>query len=142
MVVGASKPENLAELGFKAHYLGILKDDLTLALAYSAADVFVAPSLQDNLPNTVLEATSCGTPCVAFDIGSMPDMIEHQYNNYLTHPFVVEDLAQGMAWILKDRERLATLGHQARTKAKQEFALKIQATRYQVLYQEVLASSP
>ena len=142
MVVGASKPENLAELGFKAHYLGILKDDLTLALAYSAADVFVAPSLQDNLPNTVLEATSCGTPCVAFDIGGMPDMIEHQYNGYLAHPFVVEDLAQGMAWILKDRERLATLGHQARTKAKQEFALKIQATRYQILYQEVLASSP
>jgi glycosyltransferase involved in cell wall biosynthesis len=139
MVVGASPPENPPELGFKAHYLGILTDDLTLALAYSAADVFVASSLQDNLPNTVLEAIACGTPCVAFDIGGMPDMIEHQQNGYLARPFVIEDLAQGVRWVLEDSTRLQTLGDYARTKAKQEFALKIQARRYQNLYQEILA---
>jgi glycosyltransferase involved in cell wall biosynthesis len=140
MVVGASIPENPPELGFKAHYLGTLTDDLTLALVYSAADVFVASSLQDNLPNTVLEAIACGTPCVAFDIGGMPDMIEHQQNGYLASPFVVEDLAQGVGWVLEDPTRLKTLGYYARTKATQEFALKIQARRYQNLYQEILAS--
>jgi glycosyltransferase involved in cell wall biosynthesis len=140
MVVGASVPENPPELGFKAHYLGILTDDLTLALVYSAADVFVASSLQDNLPNTVLEAIACGTPCVAFDIGGMPDMIEHQQNGYLARPFVIEDLAQGVRWVLEDPTRLQTLGHYARTKAKQEFSLKTQACRYQNLYQEILAS--
>lgn len=138
MVVGASAPENPPELGFKAHYLGFLGDDLTLALAYSAADVFVAPSLQDNLPNTVLEAIACGTPCVAFDIGGMPDMIDHQQNGYLAKPFVIEDLTAGISWVLSDYTRLKTLGHSARAKAEQEFALKIQARRYQQLYQEIL----
>ena len=140
MVVGASKPENPPELGFKAHYLGIMKDDLTLALAYSAADVFVAPSIQDNLPNTVLEAIACGTPCVAFKIGGMPDMIEHQSNGYLASPFETEDLAQGISWVLEDSDRLQHLSTSARSKAEQEFALEIQARRYQTLHREILTS--
>lgn len=139
MVVGSSPPENPPELGFKAHYLGILTDDLTLALVYSAADVFVASSLQDNLPNTVLEAIACGTPCVTFNIGGMPDMIEHQQNGYLARPFIIEDLAQGVRWVLEDPTRLQSLADYSRTKAKQEFSLKIQARRYQNLYQEILA---
>lgn len=141
MVVGASEPENPPKLGFKSHYLGILNDDLTLALAYSAADVFVAPSIQDNLPNTVLEAIACGTPCVAFDIGGMPDMIEHQQNGYLAQPYEVDDLAQGIRWTLEDRARTQKLSLRAREKAEQEFALLIQARRYQQLYQSILAES-
>ena len=140
MVVGASQPENPPELGFKAHYLGIMRDDLTLALAYSAADVFVAPSIQDNLPNTVLEAIACGTPCVAFKIGGMPDMLEHQANGYLASPFETEDLAKGINWVLEDGDRLQNLSAFARSKAEREFALKIQARRYQTLYREILAS--
>ena len=139
MVVGASEPENPPELGFKAHYLGIMKDDLTLALAYSAADVFVAPSIQDNLPNTVLEATACGTPCVAFKIGGMPDMIEDRANGYLASPFETEDLAKGIGWVLEDSERLQNMSAYARSKAEREFALEIQARRYQTLYREILA---
>jgi len=141
MVVGASEPENPPELGFKAHYLGILNDDLTLALAYSAADVFVAPSIQDNLPNTVLEAIACGTPCVSFDIGGMPDMIEHQQNGYLSQPYKIDDLAEGISWTLIDRARTQKLSARARKKAEQEFALLIQARRYQQLYQSILAAS-
>jgi glycosyltransferase involved in cell wall biosynthesis len=141
MVVGASKPEKPLELGFKGHYLGTLQDDLTLALAYSAADVFVAPSLQDNLPNTVLEAIACGTPCVAFDIGGMPDMIEHKQNGYLAQPLAIDDLARGISWTIEDPLRRQQLSQRARTKAEQEFALKIQAQRYQALYQEILAVS-
>ena len=140
MVVGASQPENPPELGFKAHYLGIMRDALTLALAYSAADVFVAPSIQDNLPNTVLEAIACGTPCVAFKIGGMPDMIEHQANGYLASPFETEDLARGIGWVLEDGDRLQNLSTFARSKAEREFALEIQARRYQTLYREILAS--
>ena len=141
MIVGASKPLDPPELGFKSHYLGMLNDDLTLALAYSAADVFVAPSIQDNLPNTVLEAISCGTPCAAFDIGGMPDMIEHQQNGYLAQAFETDDLAFGLNWILEDHERTQKLAARAREKAEQEFALLIQAQRYQELYQSILEQS-
>ncbi|MEM7756958.1 MAG: glycosyltransferase family 4 protein [Cyanobacteria bacterium P01_A01_bin.40] len=139
MVVGASEPENPPELGFRSHYLGMLNDDLTLALAYSAADVFVAPSIQDNLPNTVLEAIACGTPCVAFNIGGMPDMIEHQQNGYLAQPYETDDLAYGIDWVLQHRERNQKLSTRARKKAEQEFALSVQAHRYQKLYQSILS---
>ena len=136
IVVGASRPEKPPELGFKSHYLGTLKDDTTLALAYSAADAFIAPSVQDNLPNTVLEAISCGTPCIAFNIGGMPDMIEHHQNGYLAEPYKIEDFARGVAWVLENEERYQKLSHRAREKAEQEFALKIQAHRYKSLFND------
>ncbi|MGC1248707.1 MAG: glycosyltransferase family 4 protein, partial [Spirulinaceae cyanobacterium] len=91
VVFGASEPENPPDLGFKTHYLGTFADDLSLALIYSAADVFVLPSVQDNLPNTIMEAIACGTPCLGFNIGGLPDMIEHHGNGYLAQPFNIED---------------------------------------------------
>jgi glycosyltransferase involved in cell wall biosynthesis len=138
MVVGASRPEKSPEFGFDCHYLGTLNDDLTLALAYSAADVFIAPSLQDNLPNTVLEAIACGTPCVAFNIGGMSDMIEHQQNGYLAEPYKIDDLVRGIVWVLENEERYQKLSYRAREKAEREFALEIQARRYLSLFSEIL----
>ena len=141
MIVGASKTENTPNFGFKSHYLGTLNDDLTLALVYSAADVFIIPSIQDNLPNTVLEAVSCGTPCVAFNIGGMPDMIEHQQNGYLAKSYEIDDLVRGIIWTLENEERYQKLSYRARQKAEQEFALEIQAHRYKSLFREILGNS-
>ena len=141
MVVGASRPEKPPELGFKSHYLSTLKDDMTLALAYSAADAFIAPSVQDNLPNTVLEAIACGTPCIAFKIGGMPDMIEHQQNGYLAEPYKIEDFSRGVAWVLENDERHQKLSYRAREKAEQEFSSKILASRYSSLFNEILDRS-
>ena len=141
VVFGASRSaaENPLEIGFKSNYLGKLHDDISLSLMYAAMDVFVAPSTDDNLPNTVMEALACGTPCVAFQIGGMPDMIEHQRNGYLAQPYQIEDLAQGIAWILDDRERHQKLCDRARLKVEQEFTLEIQARRYLALYEELLS---
>lgn len=139
VIFGASEPDNPPDFGFKAYYLGKLSDDLLLALVYSAADVFIAPSTEENLANTVLEAIACGTPCVAFNIGGMPDLIEHQKNGYLAQPYEIEDLAQGIAWILENKERHHKLGNRAREKAEQEFTMAIQAHRYLSLFNEILA---
>jgi glycosyltransferase involved in cell wall biosynthesis len=141
VVIGSSTPMQPIDLGFETHYLGTLKDDYSLALAYAAADVFVAPSVQDNLPNTVLEAIACGTPCVAFNIGGMPDLIEHEHNGYLAKPFEIEDFAQGINWILSDREIGQQLSEASRSKAEQEFTLDLQASRYRDLFHELLESS-
>jgi glycosyltransferase involved in cell wall biosynthesis len=138
VVFGASEPLEPPDFGFKANYIGKLSDDISLSLLYAAADVFVAPSVQDNLPNTVMEALACGTPCVAFKIGGMPDMIEHEQNGYLAQPYEVEDLARGIAWVLEDRERYEKLCDRAREKAEEEFTLELQAQRYLSLYKELI----
>jgi len=138
VIFGSSEPTIQSDVCFKSHYLGKLSDDVSLALVYAAADVFVAPSRQDNLPNTVMEALACGTPSVAFNIGGMPDMIEHQQNGYLAQPFETEDLAQGIAWVLEDRERHQKLCDRAREKVEQEFTQDLQARRYLSLFKELV----
>ena len=121
------------------HYLGRLQDDVALALAYSAADVFVAASVEENLANTVIEAMACGIPCVAFNIGGMPDIIRHACNGYLAEPFAVADLAQGILTILQSGDYYASFSGAARLTVEQEFSEPLQARRYLSLYQELLA---
>lgn len=138
VVFGASKPEQEYNSGMKAHYTGRINDEIGLALLYAAADVFVAPSRQDNLPNTVMESLACGTPCVAFNIGGIPDMIEHKRNGYLAQPFDVKDLAQGLTWVLEDAVRRQGLSQYARKKVENEFTIAHQVQRCTSLYEELL----
>ena len=138
VIFGSSEPLNPPKLGLKMHYLGHLPGDIALALLYAAADVMVAPSTQENLANTIIESLSCGTPCVTFGIGGMPDMIEHKRTGYLAQPFDVEDLAKGIVWVIEDEKRWRTLSHQARQKVEDEFAIESVAQRYAELYMEVL----
>jgi len=106
LVFGASHSEDIEELPFKTRFVGKVSDEYTLALIYNAADAFVAPSLEENLPNTVLESLHCGTPVVAFNIGGMPDMIEHYKNGYLAKYRDVESLAKGIEWSLKNLDKV------------------------------------
>ena len=133
VIFGAS--HGLLDCGFMVHYLGVLQDDVTLALAYSAADVFVAPSIQDNLPNTVLESIACETPVVAFSIGGMPDLIESGQTGYLAQSFDTDDLARGIRWVLTTDK---PLGKQARAIAEQRFGLTKQAVAYRDLFESLL----
>ena len=138
IVFGSSEQSDIPNLGLKTHYFGTLHDDISLALLYNASDVLVAPSTQENLANTVMEALACGTPCVAFGIGGMSDMIEHKRTGYLAQPFDAEDLAKGIAWVIEDEERWQVLSHQSRQKVEEEFAIESVAQRYAELYKEVL----
>ena len=138
LVFGASEPKKPPDLGFETYYLGHLHDDISLALLYSAADVFVLPSKQDNLPNTILEALACGTPSVAFNIGGTPDMIKHKINGYVAKPLDTDDLAAGIRWVLAGKERHAELSKEAREKAVASFALEKIGKKYISLYQSTL----
>ena len=71
-----------------------------MPLLYNAADAFVTPSLQDNLPNTIAEAMSCGTPCIGFNIGGIPEMIDHTKNGYVARYQDAADLAEGIRFVL------------------------------------------
>jgi glycosyltransferase involved in cell wall biosynthesis len=126
-------------LPVRVHPQGVV-DDLRLLLLYNAADVLVLPSREDNLPNTVMEALACGTPCVAFNIGGMPDMIDHQQNGYLAQPFEVADLAKGIEWVLSEADA-AVLSHHARQKVLSHFSMDTVAKQYITVYERVLQES-
>lgn len=140
VIFGASQPDPPIDLGLRAHFMGTLNDDISLAHLYAACDIFVAPSTEDNLPNTLIEAMACGTPCVAFRTGGIPDLIEHQSTGYLAKPFDVEDLALGMVELLSIEDCLASLSRRARQKAEREYSLEVVAERHRHLYNEILGT--
>jgi glycosyltransferase involved in cell wall biosynthesis len=138
VIIGASAPETPPELGMRVHYVGNLHDEISQVLLYSAVDVTVAPSMQENLSNVVVESLACGTPIVAFDIGGMPDMINHQQSGYLATPFEPEDLAAGVMWVLEDKVRHDMLARHARQMAVEKYALESVSRQYLALYQSIL----
>jgi FkbM family methyltransferase len=120
--------------------LGSISSENQLALAYSTADVFVIPSLEDNLPNTVIEAMACAVPVVGFNVGGIPDMIEHKKTGYLAEPKNAHSLAQGIEWVLLLPERYAELSKNCRAKVEKRYALEVQAKAYNRLYEGILAN--
>ena len=138
IVFGASKPTKQSELGFKVRYLGKLYDDSTLALAYSAADVMVVPSVYEAFGQTASESLACGTPVVAFNATGLKDIVDHQQNGYLAQPYKSEDLAQGITWVLENPERHQKLCANARQKADREFSEELQASRYLSIFKELV----
>ncbi len=142
VIFGQEQPRDQAiDLAFKAHYLGYLQDDLSLALTYSAADVMIVPSLQEAFGQTASESLACGTPVVAFNATGLKDIIDHQQNGYLAKPYEAEDLAQGIAWVLENSDRYQNLSHCARKKAEKEFTLEIQAHRYLNLFKDLTSKT-
>lgn len=118
VVFGQSRPSQVPNLGFPIHYIGRLHDDLSLRLLYAAADVFVIPSRQDNLPNTGLEAHACGSPVVAFRTGGLVDIVDHEITGALADPFDPVSLSQSIRWVLEDPLRTTALGRAGRKKAE------------------------
>ncbi|GBE29169.1 D-inositol 3-phosphate glycosyltransferase [bacterium BMS3Bbin04] len=133
------KPAPLsAPPGFRVHHLGSLADENRISAVYSMADLFVIPSLEDNLPNTIAEAMACGTPVVGFAIGGIPEMIEHRKTGYLAKPYDVQDLAQGMNWILDAIRQDPDLGRRCRLNAEQNYDPKRQTAEYSAVFEELM----
>ncbi|WP_026735606.1 glycosyltransferase family 4 protein [Fischerella sp. PCC 9605] len=137
VIFGASQPEKPPDLAFNTHYLGHLYDDITLATAYSAADVMVVPSFQEAFGQTASESLACGTPVVAFNATGLKDIVDHQYNGYLAKPYEVDDLAKGIAWVIENQERHQKLSHHAREQAQQKFLIDTIARRYFNLFEDL-----
>lgn len=137
LVFGAHAPERATDFGFPVHYMGLLHDEVSLALLYSAADVFAAPSMQDNLPNTLVEALACGTPCVAFNIGGMPDLIDHGQTGFLAKAYEIESFSNGLKQILNSDP--IAFRNACRIKAEKNFGDRVVAEEYLTLYREMLA---
>lgn len=137
LVFGASYSDDISKLSFNIKFLGKLADEYSLSLCYNAADVFVAPSNQENLANTVIESLSCGTPVVAFNIGGMPDMIKHKYNGYLAKDFDIEDLANGIMWCTS-KDNAEILSTNSREYVLSNYTHNIISKKYIELYNNII----
>jgi glycosyltransferase involved in cell wall biosynthesis len=116
---GAASLE-LGELGERTTGIEFVRDERLMSLVYSAADLFVIPTLQDNLPLTALEALACGIPTVGFDVGGLPDIVREGQTGSLTRPGDVLALRNAIAELLHDPERRASMAQTSRRIAVEE----------------------
>jgi glycosyltransferase involved in cell wall biosynthesis len=120
-------------------HLGYFSNNQQIARVYSSADVFIIPSMQDNLPNTVMESLACGTPVVGFDVGGIPDMVRPGVTGLLVPPKDVKALGEAIQTLLKNDTLRAQMSENCRRIAVEEYSLEIQALRYIALYQEIIS---
>ncbi|WPU99706.1 glycosyltransferase family 4 protein [Mucilaginibacter sp. cycad4] len=138
VVFGNRGTESLLDFPFKTSFLGTINNDEKLALHYAAADAFLIPSLEDNLPYTVMESLACGTPVIAFTTGGIPDMVQHQHSGYLATYRSSESFTDGMEWIIKHPER-DELNQQARQTIMDRFSEEVIAKKHIEVYQKLLS---
>jgi len=100
--------------------------------------VFAIPSLQDNLPNTVLEAMACGTPVAGFAAGGVGEAVIDGQTGLLASTGDSIALAIALRRLLEDRPLARALGQEARRRVEKEYTVRLQALRYAALYQEML----
>jgi len=122
----------------QAFPLGYIEDEHKIVSAYNAADCFVLPSLEDNLPNTIMEALACGVPCVGFKVGGIPEMIDHRQNGYVAEYRNATDLANGIYWTLFDADAEA-LSHAAIKKVNTSYSQQSVALKYIEVYNQAKA---
>lgn len=141
LVFGQNQPIAHKDWPCKVNWLGPVRDDHVMSLIYSAADVMIVPSRVDNLPNTAIEAHACGIPVVAFNIGGLPDIVDHQRSGWLAPAFDIDDLAKGILWTLNDPERWQALSTAARNIALTRFSPDIVVNQYLQIYEQALRKS-
>lgn len=134
VVFGQSAPREQPRVGMDFRWLGTLHDEVTLALLYSAADVTLVPSRQENLPQTATEAAACGCPVVAFETSGLRDAVEHGTTGYLARPFATDDFAHGLVTLVGDGERLKTTGEAARARAVRLWSVAAVVPAYLKVY--------
>lgn len=122
---------------FVVHPLSYINNEKELVDVYNAVDIFVTPSLEENLPNTIMEAMACGIPCVGFMVGGIPEMIDHLHNGYVAEYKSTEDFANGILWTLEEEEYTA-LSEAACRKVKDSYSENQIARKYIDIYNKII----
>jgi glycosyltransferase involved in cell wall biosynthesis len=133
LLVMGKEQKAFSSLALKVNNLGFITSEEKAALIYSAASVFVIPSLEDNLPNTIMEALSCGTPCVGFAIGGIQEMIKTGVNGYLATPRDEKDLTKGIIEVLNSS---LNLEEGARNWMLEKYSNEVIAKQYLKVFNE------
>ena len=138
VILGGHAEEVVSQLSLEAYPLGYVNDEQRIVDVYHAIDVFVLPSLSENLPNTIMEAMACGVPCVGFKVGGIPEEIDHRRNGYVAEYRSAEDLARGIRWILAEAD-YEELSKNAVQKVVQNYSQQSVALKYLDVYHQAQA---
>lgn len=122
---------------FHIRETGYLASPRQMRDCYAAADVFVLPTLADNLPVSLIEAAATGTPSVAFDVGGVRDVLRHRETGYLAAYKDSHDLARGIDWILLEESRRPALRQACREAAERDYSIGLMTCRYTKVYETV-----
>lgn len=136
-IVGECNSEFEIDKQYNCVYWGYVKEPQKMAAIYNIADVMLFPSLDDNLPGMIMECMSCATPVVAFRTGGIPDMIEHKVNGYLADYKNVEEMAEGLYWVINNNID-NVIGMKAREKVVNSYSEEIIAKKHIELYNSLL----
>lgn len=136
VVFGNESQQLASRLPFPVYPLNYVSDEHHLVEIYNAVDLFVTPSLEENLPNMIMEAMACGIPCVGFCVGGIPEMIDHLHNGYVAEYKSSDDFANGIHWILTEAAYPA-LSEQATRKTIANYSEAIVAKRYIEIYNKI-----
>lgn len=141
VVVFGNQSSQLKELiPFPVYSLDFVSDEKVIVDIYNSVDLYVTPSLEENLPNTIMEAMACGVPCIGFNVGGIPEMIDHLHNGYVAQYKSSEDFANGIHWTLNKSEYPA-LSEQAFRKAHSNYSEGIIAKKYIDIYNKVTGTN-
>lgn len=138
-IVGGNQGNDKILSKYECKFWGYVKESWKMAALYNIADIMLYPSLDDNLPNMVMESMACATPVVAFDIGGIPDLIEHKVSGYLAEYRNVEDLLYGLKWIIKNNDD-NRIGRKALDKIRNCFSEEKIAQEHIALYSRLLSN--
>ncbi|WP_150051631.1 MULTISPECIES: glycosyltransferase [Methylomonas] len=135
-----SPPKNISDefKGLNIHFTGYIQDDILLAQYYSAADIFLFPTLADNCPNSVLETMATATPTIAFSVGGLPELIDHNSTGLLVRPKNVSELVAALRFAIDNVEKRISWGKAARLKVENSFNENILITKYLKLYHSLV----
>ncbi len=137
VVVGRNADQLKGVSPFPVFSMGYVDSAEQIVDIYNAVDLYVTSSLEENLPNMIMEAMACGTPCVGFDVGGIPEMIDHQDNGYIATYGDATDLAVGIEWVLQKVEE-KSLGEKVRKKVVNSYSEEIVTSSYIELYETLL----
>lgn len=140
IVVFGQNSSLINSIPFSVYSMDYIDNDEDMINLYNAVNIFIIPSLEENLPNTIMEAMACGIPCVGFDVGGIPEMIDHKLNGYVAEYKNAQDLAKGIYWVLNE-SNYSQLSLNASQKVKDCYSEEVVAEQYITLYDSLLSNN-
>lgn len=138
LVLAIGNSESLGPIDIPYKTLGYLSDVKELSTAYSAADLFVTSALEDNQPNTVLEAMACGTPVVGFNVGGISEMVEENVTGVLVPRADNEGLASCISELLGNERLRKDMSKRCLVRVRERYSRVTQASSYYTLFERIL----